>query len=383
MFRHRCRVALEGDTMMNATHVRIRVSPGRDPASPSFSVATRAGRKCLLAGSCAVAALLWVAAPSARGQITVPTGYQVQTFNIGTELNGLAVGPGGAFGTDLFAAVNGGILRIIPATGSSSSFATGLATGNGRPSGLAFDTGRFGTGQLYVSQNNGSVAAVTSGGAVSVFTSGGNVFDSNDVVFAPAGSPFGANLFVSNGAFATGTIATVNSSGVNAPFAAAGQFPGTPIGLDFAPAGSAFGNNLFTSVIGGTVSQVIPGGTATTFASGLGLPADLAFGRAAFGDFLYVSDPSNQRLLRVAPDGTVTPFATGFGFSAAAFDADLTFSLAGDTLYVANNAQLVVITPVPGPGFVLFMSGSGVGLLALARQRPRIGLSRPTLQPGA
>jgi hypothetical protein len=317
--------------------------------------------------------VLVATASLASGAVIVPTGFTVSTFNItvggsAVELDGFAQSAGGAFGTSLYAAVNGGVLQINPSTGAASQFASGLSTGSNRPSGLAFDNGAFGTGNLYVSQNDGSVAVVTPAGGASTFSSGGTLFSSNDLAFAPLGSAFGNRLFVTNGDFGSGNISSVTSAGVNAVFAATSQFAQVPIGAAFAPSGSAFGGNLFTSVANGTISQVNSSGQATTFSTSgnLGLAIDLAFGQGGFGDNLYVSDPITQSIFRVTPGGVVSSFATGFAFTSSGFDADVAFSPDGRTMYVANNTQLVEITApgaaIPEPTSVVLL---GTGLAAV------------------
>ena len=82
--------------------------------------------------------------------MTVNPGFDVTTFNVGFESDGLASGPGGVFGTDLYIATNGAVVRLDPSTGNVTQFVSGLAVGSSRPSGLDFDNGAFGTGQLYV-----------------------------------------------------------------------------------------------------------------------------------------------------------------------------------------------------------------------------------------
>jgi hypothetical protein len=261
------------------------------------------------------------------------------------EIDGLAPSPGGAYGTDLYAAVNGAVLRVNPVSGAFITFATGLATGNQRPSGLAFDPGTFVTGLLYVLQNNGSVVTVSPAGTVRVFSNWGTLFSSNDLAFARAGNAFGSNLFVSNGPFGPGNLSKVDVTGDNSVFAPTSSFAKVPVGLAFPPAESAFGRNLYASLANGTIVQVDPRTKVTTFARGLGLAIDLAFSAGgAFGDNLYVSDPQSQSILRVDSSGAVSTFATGFRFTRNGFDADLVFSVNGNTLFVAEARNIVAIT---------------------------------------
>jgi hypothetical protein len=307
---------------------------------------------------CAV--VLLASAARAPAQIHVPNGFTVaETINVGQVVSGLATGPGGAFGSDLFASdLSGEILKVNTTTGTFAPFATGLATGSNGPSGLAFDNGAFGTGNLYVSLNNGSVVVVNSAGGVNPFSSGNTLFGSNDLEFGPQGSAFAGKLFVSND---PQTVSQVNSAGTNSNFAG---INGIPIGLAFAPAGSAFGGNLFASVANSTIAQINSSGTVSTFTTGTEFGNDLAFGKALFGDNIYVTDVATQSIFKVTPGGAVSTWATGLSlssFGSGGFDGDVVFSADGNTLYLANNTQIVVITaasavPEPGP-FVLAAAG--------------------------
>src|SRR5262249_41355384 len=143
-------------------------------------------------------------------------GFTVTTFSISTVsgiISGLAPSPGGEFGSDLYVALGlGSIVRVDPSSGSVTPFATGLTNIDG----LAFDPGTFETGLLYVSRNDGSISTVSAARVVSLFTKGGTLNSSNDLVFAPPGSAFGTDLFVSNGSFGAGeTISKVSSDKTN------------------------------------------------------------------------------------------------------------------------------------------------------------------------
>lgn len=293
----------------------------------------------------AIAALLLIA--SAPAQVIVPPGFAATSIPFGAEVTGIAVDPSGAYGGDLFVSTNGAVKRVDVATGVVSPFATGLATGAGRPSGLTFDTGAFGTQALYCCQNNSTVVAIATNGAVSPFSSGGTLFSCNDLVMAPPGSAFGAKLFVANGDPGSGTICGVSPAGINSSFASAGNFSNAPLGVDFAPPGSAFGSDLFTSIyLTGQLRRVNSSGVATAFASGLGLSLDFVFSPAPtgpFGDFAYVTDPQTGSLRRVSTGGSVSTFATGFVFGTSGFDGDLVFAPDGQTLFVGSGSQIIVI----------------------------------------
>jgi len=284
-------------------------------------------------------------ARQAQAAIVVPVGFTVTTFPMGIEIDGLAVASGGPYGTDLYAAVDGKVLRVNPSSGAFTTFATGLATGANRPSGMAFDSGTFGTGLLYVSQNDGSVVTISAAGVVNPFSSAGTLFSSNDLAFAPPASPFGTNLFVSNGSPGSGNISSVTSGGVNSVFAPVSSFAQVPVGLAFPPSASVFGGNLFASLANGTLVQLDPLAHVTPFASGMGLAIDLAFSvGGTFGANIYVTDPNSQSIFRVDSGGTVSTFVTGLSLTSSGFDADLAFSNNGNTLYLANGSEIVKIT---------------------------------------
>jgi hypothetical protein len=291
---------------------------------------------------CLAVLLAWSAAGS---DVDVPAGFTVTVFPIGMEVDGLAVSPGGAYGTDLYAAVNGGVIRIDPATGGFTTFVTGLPTGDNRPSGLCFDSGAMGTWGLYVSQNDGSVMYVDSAGNASLFCRRGTLYSSNDLTIAKPGGPFGDYMYVTNGSWlGNSSMSRVNTDGADTLFSPGSSFTGIPIGLDFPGDGSAFGPALFITQADGKVCSVSVDGQVYAVASGLGLAIDLAFGWSRpFGDSLYVSDPVSQSIFRVAADGSAGVFASGLAFTSSGFDADLVFSPEGTVLYVANDDEIIKI----------------------------------------
>ena len=82
----------------------------------------------------------------------------------------------------------------------------------------------------------------------------------------------------------------------------------------------------------GTVSEVTPTGTVSTFAVGFSAPIGLAFDAA---DNLYVANQSSGTVSKVPPPaGSVSLFASGFSAPIGlAFDA-------ADNLYVANQSSV-------------------------------------------
>jgi hypothetical protein len=314
-------------------------------------------------------------------QVAVPPGFTATSIPFGAEVTGMAVANGGAFGVDLYGSTSGEVRRVNVATGSVTPFASGLATGFDRPSGLSFDKGAFGTGLLYVAQNNSTVVKISSTGVVSPFASGGSLFSCNGLVMAPVGSAFGAKLFVSNGNPGSGTISSVTSAGGTALFAAAANFANAPLGVDFPAAGSAFGGDLFTSVfLTGEIVRVNAAGSGSVFATGTGQSLDMRFSPdpvGPFGDFAYVTDTLTNSVRRVAPNGSVTTFATGFVFGTTGFDGDITFAPDGQVLFVASGADIIVIRASAASAF----SDLGSGLAGISGIPHLAGMG--TLAPGS
>ena len=129
------------------------------------------------------------------------------------------------------------------------------------------------------------------------------------------------------------------------PVTLSGIPTGAPIDTTFAsgiavPAGMAFdsaGNLYVVEVAANTVMKVTPRGVVTTFASELDEPFGLAFDSAGN---LYVSNIGNGTVMKVTPGGAVSSFASGF----TAPDG-LTFDSAGN-LYVTNGISSVSkVTP--------------------------------------
>lgn len=296
-----------------------------------------------LATSFALATL----AAASPAQVSVPPGFTSSSIPIGTQVSGLAVGDGGAFGSDLYVARTGAILRVDPGTGAQSTFATGLGVSTARPSGLAFDSGAFGTGRLYCVQNSSLVYEFQPDSTRTTLTSGGTLFSSNGITFAPPATAFGPVLFVANGSGGSSTVSSVDAAGANAVFSPATQYVSSPVGLDFPSASSAFVRDLYVvAYVSGTLYRTDSTGAATPFATGLGQSIDLAFNTlpsSPFGDFAFVTDALGDRIFRVDASGAASVFATGIAMSNSGWDADLAFSPDGQTLFVAAGNDVVVI----------------------------------------
>src|SRR5271157_2749455 len=79
--------------------------------------------------------------------------------------------------------------------------------------------------------------------------------------------------------------------------------------LAFTAPANCRAQNLFVSNQGsGTISEISPEGTVTTFASGLSNPNGLAFNSS--GD-LFVANENVGTISEIAPDGSVSLFASG------------------------------------------------------------------------
>jgi RHS repeat-associated protein len=223
---------------------------------------------------------------------------------------------------------NGRVFRVNPNTGTISVVAHGAGgfRAGGDPFGVALGPGgAFGT-YLYVMDFQGTspdppvLYRVDANGTTSLFVSNPSMWstiqDPMYLAFA-TGNGFGTDLFVSDPAFdgGTPTIWRVTGDGTLSAFIQ-GPSIGTPSALRFAPGGT-FGNGLYfidsSFVGGGALKRLLPNGTVETFATNLQLPQeftyDLVFapdGHALYfagGDKIIeiVADSSQTRLNVIAP----------------------------------------------------------------------------------
>ena len=280
----------------------------------------------------------------AHGDISVPSGFEITSLDLGSTTGGLAVSSGGAFGDFVYVGGNGVIYRVNPNLSGFTTFATGVGSGGLRPDGMRFDSGVFGTGDLYYSRDDGLVERVSSSGAVSVFSSNNTLFSSNDLEFARPGAAFGNSLYVTNGPFGSGDISKVDSAGANSVFVSSANFANVPIGVGFPSTGSAFTSNLYSGLANGSIVRIDSAGAVTPFANGLGLPDGMAFSLGgAFGDKLYVADFTGHRILVVDSTGAETVFATGFNFNDG-IDTKMAVTGDGNDLYITVGNSLVRVT---------------------------------------
>jgi hypothetical protein len=277
------------------------------------------GRFC----SASLLLALSLLSPALNAEVQVPPGFRVELF-ASTTAYGMAFGPGGAFGTDLYVSTGTAIERVAP-DGTPSSFATGLASANG----IAFSNGdAFGL-YLYVLDGGvNEVQRIDSAGQRTPFASvaGDSAVNLNDLVFGSGVNGFSGNLFVSDGGHrsgVTGKIHEVAPDGAVSLFF--GRDPLTAAGITFA-AGSGFGpsaliladawNHRFDD--GGVRCYDATGAFRTIIDAGRSVlfnPGDVVQGPGgAFGTDLFVSDWSRDAIYTLTADGDLTEFASGFSF---------------------------------------------------------------------
>jgi sugar lactone lactonase YvrE len=133
--------------------------------------------------------------------------------------------------------------------------------------------------------------------------------------------------------FTPGGTQSTFASGLNQPF-----------GLAFDSAGNVFEADQFS----GNIYEFTPGGTRSTFASGLNNPAGLAFDSAGN---LFVADEGSGNIYEFTPGGTQSTFASGL-----TGPAGLAFDSAGN-LFVADLPSGNIYEFTPGGSRSTFASG--------------------------
>ena len=147
-------------------------------------------------------------------------------------------------------------------------------------------------------------------------------------------SPPIRNLFVAN--FGSGDITEITPGGSESTFASGFS---DPSGLAFNSAGDLF---VASGGISGTITEITPNGTKSTFASGLNNPIGLAFNSA--GDLfvaIQASSIGSGSIVKITPNGTQSTFAM------VANPYGLAFNSAGNLFVgsIGNNNAIVEITP--------------------------------------
>ncbi len=155
------------------------------------------------------------------------------------------------------------------------------------------------------------------------------------------------NLLVAN--YTTGDIYEYTPGGTQSTFASG---MANPVGLAFNSTGDLFVGNSANNGGGefGNITEITPGGTQSTFASGID-PQAIAFNAA--GD-LFEADYDSGNIYEFAPNGTRTTFASGFNFPIS-----ITFNSTGN-LFVGSgygNGNGVITQITPGGTQTTFASG--------------------------
>jgi hypothetical protein len=284
-------------------------------------------------GLALVNTLAWPALPS------VPPGFTINAivsgFPVGTadELQDIAPGPGGTFGTDLyFIAYKNQIWRVSPTGGTPILFAT--VGSELRVLSFGFES------DLYAVNGNPvptKIYRIKSDGTFSEFSVGVPTL-SEGIAYSPGGA-FGNNLFLSEFDNYPNPISTIDPSGVVNTFTKiSGSYRLT--GLAFAPGGS-FGTDLFGVDHNGTIYKIAPNGSYTQFAVNppIGQDETLAFGSpyTTFGENLFVTPDGGGNLIKITPAGESKVFASGFmGFDYAGVTG-LKFSKDKKMLFVTDD----------------------------------------------
>ena len=155
------------------------------------------------------------------------------------------------------------------------------------------------------------------------------------------------NLFVSG--YGSGNVSEITPGGSVSTFATGMNFP---IGLAFNSAGDLFVANSDNNAIpaSGSITEITPGGTQSTFVSGVD-PQGIAFNTAGN---LFESDYRSGNIFEYTPGGVQSTFASGLSFPLA-----MTFNSAGDLFvgagYGAGAGYIEEITP--GGTTSVFASG--------------------------
>lgn len=283
---------------------------------------------CIAAGLAALATervpLLAADAP------IVAAGFCIDSL-VDLPTQGLAWGPGGAWGLDLYAASGSAIVRIAP-DGSITTLTNGLDA----PSGIAFSPagGAFGD-YLYVLQDGvatDNIVRIDSSGTVFPFAPVPPTVsvDLIDLVFSPGVGGYPAELYVTDlgGCGCTpGRVLRFSSAGAATPVLTDNAT--SPAGATFSsggPFGAAtfvFGEVANGASDDGAFRTVSPSNSAAVLASTAGTilfnPVSVVQGAGGpFGTDLYLGDlgnfislPNTAFYLRRDRTGTLTTFITG------------------------------------------------------------------------
>lgn len=161
-------------------------------------------------------------------------------------------------------------------------------------------------GQVLVQPGDGEIFRVNpTSGVTSVFRRTLD-FSPTGIAFPPPGNPFSPDMFVTD-FFGVG-LRRIGPTGVISTLA---NLPGLQ-GLAFGPGGVFV---YVTQPSSGRILRVSTTGASTVFATGMISPMEIAFGPGgAFTTDLYVTDAASGNILRINSTGGKTVFATGLGW---------------------------------------------------------------------
>ena len=297
---------------------------------------------------------------AASGQIGLPNGFQAELWldwSAGYGLSGIQVGPGGAWGDDLYALSSTTLSLVrVTAPGQVEIVATGFSTGYGA---LVFDTTSSFSGDMFISDphNQGGYVAdpihrISPDGTRSIF------YASSTYDLLMRGIAFGGDgrLYVMDEernclqAFTNNASRSAFGSGITS-WDYADDMRRSP--------GGAWGDGFYmTDAFNDRVLHMSDAGATTIFSQS---PVDvsLAFGEGVFGDKLYVSDRGGV-IYAFQADGTRETFATGLS---GPEDRIRGLVIAGDYMWVAMDGAGLYRIMVPEPATVGLMVIGAAGLL--------------------
>ncbi len=255
--------------------------------------------------------------------LTVAPGYHAEVLASGSALGtpeGIALGEGGAWGSDFFVGDAGGhrILRVTPVGGVTTLATDALL---GKPEGLDFDHGGQWGGDLLVADVNG-LLRVTAAGAVSQIAPGTSSTNTGALASLPPGV-FGGYPYL--GTSASNRVERYEPGTGFVPFASPvngfegvtpgwGLFGGGEKLLVADPDLTAYASSIDGP---GAILTVDAAGTLSPFVQDAallgGASALLVDTGGGFGGDLLVADIALERVLRVTPQGAISVLASGFG----------------------------------------------------------------------